>query len=88
MLSTTVSQLSKEASVTARKESAHLGGRGFGYRVQMLLKLGVARIVPTDFYITLDSDVLLTQPLEYADLFREGKVRPASPLVRKLQCSL
>jgi hypothetical protein len=29
-----------------------------GYRLQMLIKLGVAKHVPTDFYVTFDCDVV------------------------------
>ena len=42
--------------------------RGAGYRVQMLLKLAVAaNHVHTDFYVTLDCDVLLAKPLKLRD---------------------
>jgi hypothetical protein len=36
---------------------------GMGYRLQMLIKLGVAKHVPTEFYVTLDCDVVLAKPL-------------------------
>jgi len=44
------------------------GGRGAGYRLQMLLKLLVSRLVATPFYITLDSDVFACRHVSYADL--------------------
>lgn len=44
------------------------GGRGAGYRLQMLLKLGVAQIVETMHYLTLDSDVLVTRKMTIHDL--------------------
>lgn len=48
--------------------------RGAGYRVQMLLKLAVAaNHVHTDFYVTLDCDVLLAKPLKLGTLVRAGK---------------
>lgn len=48
---------------TPRAERREAGGRGSGYRLQMLLKLAVAAAVRTEFYVTLDADVLLAQPL-------------------------
>ena len=50
--------LKTQAPRTIRRES-----NGIGYRLQMLLKLGVAQHVPTDFYVTFDCDVVLAQPL-------------------------
>jgi len=50
--------LKTQAPLTAKKEA-----NGMGYRIQMLLKLGVAQHVPTDFYVTFDCDVALAQPL-------------------------
>lgn len=44
-----------------------------GYATQMLLKLLVARLVHTEFYLVLDTDVLLAGELSVArDLVREG----------------
>jgi hypothetical protein len=31
------------------------GGRGIGYRIQMLSKLAIAELVETQFYVTLDA---------------------------------
>lgn len=41
--------------------------------MQMLLKLAVAKELSTEFYVTLDCDVLLTQPLAFSDLVRNGR---------------
>jgi len=49
------------------------GGRGTGYRIQMLLKLAVARLIQTDFYITLDQDVFASRTTSMEDLIRDGK---------------
>ena len=46
------------AALTAGKERSERGGRGAGYRLQMLLKLGVSELVSTPHYLTLDNDVL------------------------------
>ena len=48
-------------------------GRGVGYRLQMLLKLGVAQVIDTEYYITLDLDVFMTRPTAAADLVVGGK---------------
>lgn len=44
-----------------------------GYRIQQVLKLEAHKIVDTDYYCTLDSDVYLTQPTCYNDIFSEGR---------------
>lgn len=54
------------------QEHPSQGGRGAGYRLQMLMKLAVAKIVPTDFYLTLDADVLLMAPLRLDRLLPDG----------------
>jgi hypothetical protein len=56
------------APVAGERES-----RGLGYRVQMLLKLAASAFVTTDFYVTLDCDVVLGGPLKPGDLVRSGK---------------
>ncbi|KAG8469198.1 hypothetical protein KFE25_007716 [Diacronema lutheri] len=53
---------------TPRREWRERGGRGVAYRLQMLLKLAAAAVVSTEFYVTLDQDVLLAQPLAFASL--------------------
>lgn len=45
-------------SLTPRAERAERGGRGANYRIQMLIKLGIARLVRTTHYLTLDRSVL------------------------------
>lgn len=48
--------------------------RGVGYRVQMIIKIAVATLVRTSFYVTLDADVVLTRPnTQYGDLVVDGK---------------
>ena len=51
----------------AREEPSR-GGRGAGYRIQMMVKLAIARLVPTEFYVTLDADVTVMRPLRFQDL--------------------
>jgi hypothetical protein len=47
-----------------------------GYAVQMALKLLASRHVATEYYITLDADVLACGPIGHADLVNEkGKAR-------------
>ena len=51
--------------------SASIVGRG--YAVQMALKLLAARLVQTDYYLTLDADVVLLQPTLLSRLHRRGR---------------
>jgi hypothetical protein len=44
-----------------------------GWIRQQLLKLAIASHVTTDFYMTLDSDVLFTQPFSSRDLIHGGR---------------
>jgi hypothetical protein len=63
-----------------------VGARGFtlvsGWYVQQLVKLAAAELVESDFYLTLDSDVICVRPTRAADLVRDGRAvcdgRPAS----------
>lgn len=59
--------------LTPRAERA-AGGRGANYRMQMLIKLGVSRLVRTRHYLTLDSDVFAKRPFGVHDLLPGGKV--------------
>lgn len=47
--------------------------RYYPYAIQMAIKLLVARVVQTDFYITLDADVILLRNFEYSDLVISGR---------------
>jgi hypothetical protein len=47
---------------------------GSGWTKQMILKIAVASLVNTDYYLTLDTDVFLTKPLSEADLLEQGKL--------------
>jgi hypothetical protein len=38
-----------------------------GWTKQMILKIAVASLVKTDYYLTLDSDIFLTKPLSHGD---------------------
>ena len=67
-LATPVATLRAAAPETAARES-----RGVGYRIQMLLKIGVAALVRTEFYVTFDCDVVLAKPLTLGILVRDGK---------------
>lgn len=40
-----------------------------GYKLQMLLKILVAQILVTDYYLVLDSDVMAARPIRHLDLF-------------------
>jgi Family of unknown function (DUF6492) len=44
-----------------------------GWSVQQLIKLAIAERVGTDFYLTLDADVICTKPVSRAQLVREGR---------------
>jgi len=58
-------------ALTPPAERAH-GGRGANYRMQMLIKLGIALLVRTRYYLTLDSDVFAKRPFSLADLVLDG----------------
>ena len=49
------------------------GGRGGSYRLQMALKLGIARHVRTSYYITMDNDVFLKRKMSHSDIIINGK---------------
>lgn len=44
-----------------------------GWRKQQAIKLCIARHVQTEFYLTYDDDVIITQPTGWNDLFVDGK---------------
>lgn len=46
-----------------------------GYRAQQLIKLEAARWVETEFYLTLDADVVFTGEVAFDWLVREGRAR-------------
>jgi hypothetical protein len=45
----------------------------YGWQIQQLIKLAIAQRVETDFYLTLDSDVLCVRPVHYDDLILEAR---------------
>jgi hypothetical protein len=44
-----------------------------GWFVQQLLKMAIADHITTDFYLTLDADVICTRPVKSADLIKQGR---------------
>ncbi|GEM_PF-2694106 len=48
-----------------------------GWVKQQLLKLAVAEVIETNFYLTLDADVVLRRDVDFADLILENKARYA-----------
>jgi len=50
-----------------------LSGRIDGWFVQQLIKLGISERVHTDFYLTLDSDILCIKPCRYDSLVQFGR---------------
>ena len=40
---------------------------------QQLIKFAVAEIVETDFYLTLDADIICVRPMSFSDLVKEGR---------------
>ena len=44
-----------------------------GWFIQQLVKLGIAPAVETDFYVTLDADVVCIKPVKFDALVRDGK---------------
>lgn len=46
-----------------------------GWFKQQLIKLNVYSIIKTEYYLTVDSDLYLNQPLKYKDLFHGNKLK-------------
>ena len=44
-----------------------------GWFKQQVIKIAIADKIETDFYITLDADVICTRPVCYGDLIRDGR---------------
>ncbi|KAJ9455675.1 hypothetical protein DIPPA_19592 [Diplonema papillatum] len=65
---TTASWKDEARAYLPKSERRENGGRGVSYRLQMLLKLGVARHVKTEYYRTLDNDMFLKRPTTASDL--------------------
>lgn len=56
----------------------NLGSMPFiGWAKQQILKLAVSKIIETNYYLTIDADMLFTRKVEYEDLFLEDKPRIA-----------
>jgi hypothetical protein len=60
-------------ALTAPRERSARGGRGAGYRLQMLLKLGAARVVRTRHLLTLDSDAFAAREVRLGDLLADAE---------------
>jgi hypothetical protein len=50
-----------------------LHGEVFGWTCQQLIKLAAANIFGTEFYLTLDADIVLCRPLAFDDVVPDGK---------------
>jgi hypothetical protein len=44
-----------------------------GWNKQQLIKLAAAEIVETDFYLTLDADIICVRPTSFSDLVKDGR---------------
>ncbi len=44
-----------------------------GWFKQQIIKIAIADKIETDFYLTLDSDVICTKPIYFQDLIRDGR---------------
>ena len=44
-----------------------------GWNKQQLIKLAAAEIVETDFYLTLDADIICVRPTGFSDLVKDGR---------------
>lgn len=47
--------------------------RSYSYAIQMAIKLIISRLITTDFYLTLDADVVLLQSFSLLDLVSSGR---------------
>ena len=45
----------------------------YGWFIQQLVKMAIAERVQTDFYLTLDADVVCVKPVGYEDLVQDGR---------------
>ncbi|WP_414623152.1 DUF6492 family protein [Calothrix sp. CCY 0018] len=45
----------------------------YNYRKQMLIKIGIAKIIETEFFLTLDSDIICLQEITSESLIVDGK---------------
>ena len=52
---------------------AQAAGEINGWRVQQILKLAIAEVVPSEYYVTLDSDILCVSPFSFHALIRNGR---------------
>jgi len=43
-----------------------------GWYLQQLIKLAIAEHIKTDFYLTLDADVICVKPVYFSDLVKDG----------------
>lgn len=46
-----------------------------GWLKQQIIKIAIASIITTQYYLIVDSDMYLNQTLRYEDLFQDGKVK-------------
>ncbi|MBD2028215.1 DUF6492 family protein [Leptolyngbya sp. FACHB-711] len=44
-----------------------------GWYLQQLIKLAIANHIKTNFYLTLDADVICAKPVQFSDLVKEGR---------------
>ena len=44
-----------------------------GWNKQQVIKLAAAEIVETDFYLTLDADIICVRPTSFSDLVKDGR---------------
>jgi len=49
-----------------------------GWIKQQIIKLCIANIIETEYYLVVDSDMYLNQPLRYQDLFYDNKIKYTS----------
>lgn len=51
---------------------------GIDWYKQQIIKLNMAGIIKTEYYLVLDSDIFLTKPFSYSDMFCSGKLKMSS----------
>lgn len=67
-------QVVSELAICPELAVAKERGRAIpGWYVQQILKLAAARTIESDFYLTLDSDIVCRKPFSVGSLFPDGK---------------
>lgn len=48
-----------------------------GWIIQQVIKLAIAQYIDSDYYLTLDADVICVKPVKIADVIKDGRAKTA-----------